>query len=171
MRNGECDDSDDASRHLAKGATAMSSVRVSHVGLCVSDLDRSLRFYTEGLGFELVRTIPIGDEAASVAEMAPGLLGQAAVIASDGVHLELLSYEKPGTQGSPSSVRNQLGLTHLCFNVDSIAETSARLVSLGATILESTRTRLNTGRGHVDMIVLTDVDGNRIELLEWENDG
>src|SRR5260221_14009791 len=28
---------------------------VGHVGFCVSDLDRSLRFWCEGLGFEVLR--------------------------------------------------------------------------------------------------------------------
>ena len=36
----------------------------SHLGICVSDLDRSLRFYCEGLGFELVASHRVGEEFA-----------------------------------------------------------------------------------------------------------
>jgi lactoylglutathione lyase len=32
---------------------------VRHLGLCVSDFERSLRFYTEGLGFELAERFDI----------------------------------------------------------------------------------------------------------------
>jgi catechol 2,3-dioxygenase-like lactoylglutathione lyase family enzyme len=32
----------------------------SHFGICVSDLDRSLRFYTEALGFEKAESHDIG---------------------------------------------------------------------------------------------------------------
>ncbi len=34
------------------------AVRISHVGLCVSDLEKSLRFYVDGLGFEVQENIP-----------------------------------------------------------------------------------------------------------------
>ncbi len=37
------------------------AVQISHVRLCVSDLERSLRFYSEGLGFEVQERIP-GDD-------------------------------------------------------------------------------------------------------------
>jgi catechol 2,3-dioxygenase-like lactoylglutathione lyase family enzyme len=139
---------------------------MSHVGLCVADLDRSLRFYTEGLGFDVVASFTFGDEVAGTAEMPPGLEGGSTMIDKDGARIELLWYAKPGVQGTPSKVRNQLGLTHLCLEVDSIAETAARLVALGATVLESTRTHLGSGAAAIDLLVLTDPDGNRIELLE-----
>jgi catechol 2,3-dioxygenase-like lactoylglutathione lyase family enzyme len=29
-----------------------ATARLTHIGLCVSDLDRSLRFYVQGMGFE-----------------------------------------------------------------------------------------------------------------------
>jgi catechol 2,3-dioxygenase-like lactoylglutathione lyase family enzyme len=31
---------------------------VGHIGLCVSDLDRALRFWCDGLGFEILRGSP-----------------------------------------------------------------------------------------------------------------
>ena len=35
--------------------------RPSHVGLCVTDLDRSLRFYCDGLGFEKAEGFALDD--------------------------------------------------------------------------------------------------------------
>jgi len=34
--------------------------RLSHFGLCVSDLERSLRFYREGLGFDVAERYELG---------------------------------------------------------------------------------------------------------------
>src|SRR5690606_24182745 len=46
----------------------MANVSVSHIGLCVSDLEASLRFYTEGLGFEVAEGFDVGDEVAQTLE-------------------------------------------------------------------------------------------------------
>jgi catechol 2,3-dioxygenase-like lactoylglutathione lyase family enzyme len=42
----------------------MSEVRFSHIGLCVADAERSLRFYTQALGFEEKARYEVGDEFA-----------------------------------------------------------------------------------------------------------
>ena len=41
----------------------------SHLGICVSDLDRSLRFYCEGLGFEPTASHRVGEEFAALMEL------------------------------------------------------------------------------------------------------
>ena len=40
---------------------AIAKPSPSHLGLCVSDLARSLRFYCEGLGFELAEGYTLDD--------------------------------------------------------------------------------------------------------------
>ena len=45
------------------------STAVSHIGLCVSDLERSLRFYTEGLGFEIAEGWDISGGLSRLAEV------------------------------------------------------------------------------------------------------
>ena len=48
-------------------------VRISHIGLCTSDIEHSLRFYTEALGFVLDRSIDdIGSPYDSLMEL-PGV--------------------------------------------------------------------------------------------------
>jgi lactoylglutathione lyase len=137
---------------------------VSHVGLCVADLDRSLHFYTEGLGFEVQHRVDGDDSWASLAEIAPPVTMSAQFIAKDGMRIELLAFPVPGVHGEPSRTRNQLGLTHLALQVDDIDAVEAHLVSLGAAALEDTRTELAPG---VKLVVLTDPDGNRVELVQF----
>jgi catechol 2,3-dioxygenase-like lactoylglutathione lyase family enzyme len=127
----------------------------------VSDLERSLRFYTEGLGFTVAHRVDGDDSWAALAEIDPPVQMTAQFIEKDGSRVELLAYAKPGTQGTPSKARNELGLTHLAFHVDDLEAVAARLVELGAKPIESTRTTLPGFK----LLVLEDPDGNRIELL------
>ena len=50
----------------------------SHFGICVSDLERSLRFYCEALGFEKAESHVIGSEFARLMDL-PDVDGDVAV--------------------------------------------------------------------------------------------
>jgi lactoylglutathione lyase len=147
----------------------MASISVSHTGLCVSNLETSLRFYTEGLGFVVSDTYTAGDEIAPAAEITSTAQLTSQMIVKDGLTLELLWWAEPGSCGTPSTARNQVGLTHLSFTVDDVADTAARLVALGATVIASTRSRFNHGPMSVELVFLTDPDGTRVELVHWGN--
>ena len=146
----------------------MATTAFSHTALCVSDLHRSTRFYTEALGYELLERHETGDEVAGLCEikMPPPIKMQVQFLAKDGVKLELIHWEAPGVFGEPSQSRNQLGLTHLSFEVTDLPTVEAHLVSLGAQLIEGTRSHTDTERYQVDMVFLADPDGTRIELVE-----
>jgi lactoylglutathione lyase len=139
------------------------ATRISHVGLCVSDIEKSLRFYVDGLGFEVQEQIPSKDEVARLAEVTPPVDMLAQFIVKDGTRLELLAWRHPGVRGEASRYRNQVGLTHLAFQVDDLDEATARLVSLGGTIIEETRTTLVDT---IKLVVVKDPDGTRVELVQ-----
>ena len=60
-----------AGRALGPESTRRITVTLSfsHLGICVSDLDRSLRFYCEGLGFEQIASHRVGEEFAALMEL------------------------------------------------------------------------------------------------------
>ena len=140
------------------------SYRTSHMGLCVTDLDRSLRFWCDGLGFELAERFDLTDT------LAPGLAEALEVSAPVDLvsqmivlgewKFELLHYASPKTHGSPSATRGQLGFTHMSFWVDDVDAEAARLVEYGGTILPTTRT--NPG---IPIQFVADPDGARVELM------
>ena len=70
----------------------------SHLGICVSDLERSLRFYCEGLGFEQVASHRVGEEFAALMEL-EGVAVESRMLARDGVTIELLGYVSPEYTG------------------------------------------------------------------------
>ena len=88
-------------------------VAITHVGLCVSDLERSLRFYTDGLGFQAADGIDIGDDLAPLAEVPVPIECRAQFITHGSTTIELLGWRRPAAEGVASTSRRQLGFTHL----------------------------------------------------------
>ena len=139
----------------------------SHLGLCVSDLARSVRFYSEGLGFrEALRLSFSGEPSATLLEL-DEVRFTAVYLRRDGLLLELLHYDAPTAIGEVAPrAMNARGLTHLSMRVASADAVAARLVELGGCVLGHTRIA-NPDLGASAMFVL-DPDGTRIELFESE---
>src|SRR3954451_312101 len=116
----------------------MTSFRstTSHVGLCVSNLERSRRFYVDGLGFtefarfEIDRPIAEVDLPCSLTSL---------FVQKDALRVELLDFRSPPVFGTPSTRRNKLGLTHLSFVVDDVDSAAVELEQYAGRILEGTR--------------------------------
>jgi catechol 2,3-dioxygenase-like lactoylglutathione lyase family enzyme len=140
-------------------------VQPHHVGICVTDLERSLRFWCDGLGFESTRVLKAGTEWSGSLEMEGEVQFTAQFIEKGGFTFELLHYDIPGTIGQASSQRNQVGLTHLALYVDDLDEAIARLESFGGSVIPSSRTASNTADVKGELVVLAGPDGERIELI------
>jgi lactoylglutathione lyase len=138
----------------------MATIRPHHVGICVTDLERSLRFWCDGLGFTTTVVPPVGTEWADALEIGGHVEFTAHFIEKDGFTFELLHYKTPAPHGSPSATRGQVGFTHLSVYVDDLEATVARLEALGGTVIESTRTTVGT----TSMVFVADPDGVRVEL-------
>ncbi len=147
----------------------MSVKRLSHHGLCVSDLERAIAFYRDGLGFAEVSRLHFEDAGTQRLLGLPGAQLDAVYLRRDGTTLELLHFPRPGTQlvAGPRPI-NQVGLTHLSFVVSDLDALLAKLRALGATVLEATRLD-SKGKGS-NAIFVTDPDGTRIELVEGDFD-
>ena len=76
----------------------------SHVGVCVSDLERSKRFYVEALGFRELFTMQMGDEVAATMEItapdgASGIAFESCMLVRDDGLVELLHWLEPTASG------------------------------------------------------------------------
>ena len=147
----------------------MSVRRFSHVGICVADLERSLAFYRDALGFRERGRLEVSGE---VSETLLGLYPvdlQAVYLERDGVRLELLHYASPGHRGTGEPrPMNALGLTHLSLAVDDLDGAVLVLERAGARVLRATRVHNPELGAHA--IFVTDPDGTRIELVESRSD-
>jgi lactoylglutathione lyase len=131
----------------------------NHLGQCVTDLDRSRRFYVEALGFDLWREIQPDDElSAKLLALPPPLGMTACYLRRDGLVLELLHFAAEGATAAPKvRAMNDPGLTHISISVDDIPATCAQVTALGGEVLTDT----DIGFG----IFVRDPDGQLIELL------
>jgi lactoylglutathione lyase len=131
----------------------------NHVGQCVTDLERSKRFYVELFGFVCEREINPPDEASAALLSLPAPLGMtAAYLVRDGLVLELLHFAAPGqTREYRAREMNEPGLTHISLSVDDIPAVCARVPGYGGQVIEST----DIGAA----IFIRDPDGQLVELL------
>jgi catechol 2,3-dioxygenase-like lactoylglutathione lyase family enzyme len=142
------------------------TLSVSHFGICVSDLERSVRFYRDGLDFKPVASHQVGDEFSALMEV-EGVKLESRMLSRDGVTIELLGFESPGHLGDGQRrPMNQLGLTHLSLRVDDVDRLASTIEHLGGIVVRGTRTTFNRPGARLDFLYCTDPDGVRIELME-----
>jgi glyoxylase I family protein len=142
----------------------VSELRLTHLGICVSDLARSIAFYRGALGFHEVGRLEVGDDAtARILEVeAPRL--ELVYLERDGWRIELLHYATPGHVGTGERrSMNALGLTHLSFAVDDLDEVAGAIRQHGGRVLDQTRSVFASGNHGLFAL---DPDGTRIELIE-----
>lgn len=143
--------------------------RVSHLGLCVTNLERSRAFYCRGLGFREVSELRVEGEAVDTILELEGTRLHAVYLERDGLRLELLHFASPPSPAaSEPGAMNQPGLTHLSFRVVSLSRARERLEALGGQWQEATLTQ-NEALGASAAFVL-DPDGTRIELVAQPGD-
>lgn len=142
------------------------TITFSHLGICVSDIERSMRFYCDGLGFTPGVRHTIGNEFARLMELEEVSL-QSQFIHHGEVAIELLFYMKPGHHGSTDRRSlTQLGLTHLNLRVDDVDAVADKVREQGGQVYEATRTTFPGQDGPLmDFVYCTDPDGVRIELM------
>ena len=143
-----------------------SAPAFSHFGICVSDLERSLAFYCEALGFEKAESHEIGSEFAGLMDL-PDVAVTSQFIRRGPTAIELLAFQKPSPSGDRTRrAVNQLGLTHLSFRVHDVSAVAAKIVEFGGSIVESSRTGIDLGGAALEFVYCTDPDGVRVELMD-----
>ncbi len=142
----------------------MNAHRLTHIGICVSDLDRSVHFYRDVLGFsEVSRLEMAGAITERLLEIEGGSL-QAVYLKLGGTCIELLYYPVAGHQSTATPrPMNRLGLTHISLSVMDLPAVVAAVAQSGGKIVQQTSIEQD---GITKAIFVTDPDGMRIELVQ-----
>jgi catechol 2,3-dioxygenase-like lactoylglutathione lyase family enzyme len=124
--------------------------RIDHVEIAPSDLEWTIRFYTENLGFELKERIRLDSPE----------LRQVVYLVLGDTTLELLDYTEPPAPRDPSV---RVGYRLMALEVDDMAQSLAFLKERG---IEPTWGPFDVGGGSM-RAEIADVDGLPIELRQW----
>lgn len=118
--------------------------KLGHVLLRVADLERSKRFYVDVLGFQVAEENP-GDTFLTLGE--------------NGHTLDLVQHPNPESAPRPS--REQIGLNHIAFQVESYDGLRAAYEGLQRHGVE-----IQSAVDHVSQrsLYFSDPDGNRLEI-------
>ena len=128
--------------------------RALHVGISVYNMEESLAWYREVLGFELVK-----DDG-----FLPPLGAHVCFIERDGFQIELFEYEQPRPLPQerllPNTDLQTVGTKHAAFAVPDMAAMKRHLADCGAEVVHEVR----MGADHV--IFIHDCNGVLIELIQ-----
>jgi len=132
---------------------------VNHVGLSVTDLERSRAFYEGALGFRHRSDLTVPDApAATLLQVEPPVGLQAVYLERDGWVLELLLFDRPGNELRRDRSFTEPGLTHISFAVDDLAAACVLVTEHGGEVLRQTEI---PGMA----VMVRDPDGQLLELL------
>ena len=100
--------------------TTFKVIATNHTSFTVSDIDRSLAFFRDALGFEVTSK---GPRSPSLIQAITGVEGAEVLIAyvrGPGHSIELIEYIEPETRSSVRPRPCDTGFSHIAYDVDNI---------------------------------------------------
>jgi glyoxylase I family protein len=147
---------------------------VDHVNIVVTDLDRSVAFYTDLLGFRETRRATLEGGWIDAVAGLDGVRARVVYVQppGDGPRIELIQYDMPPGALIPENARaNTVGLRHIAFRTDDLGEAVRRLELAGVTFLGSPQTVpdgvVRHDAGRKTLVYFHDPDGVILELAGY----
>jgi len=138
----------------------------NHTSFTVSDVERSVAFYRDLLGFKLLSLAERPREFAEIATGIPGAHLKVAYLEAPGGHrLELIQYLSP--PGVKLDTRtNNVGSAHLALNADDLRQMYSELKAKGVRFKgEPIEVPAGPNRGNL-MVYMLDPDDFTLELIQ-----
>jgi catechol 2,3-dioxygenase-like lactoylglutathione lyase family enzyme len=142
-------------------------IGADHTGITVSNLERSLAFWRDVLGFELSHTAhQTGEQAREITGVAGAEIKLAVLKAPGGHKIELLEYLAPSDRKRLALKPCDVGSVHVALLVDDLDAVLESIAASGwkaAGQPQTLRTGPNAGKR---VVYVRDPDGTTIELME-----
>ncbi len=148
-------------------------VAADHTGITVSNLERSVQFWQNVLGFELSHTAhQTGELAKEITGVAGAEIKLAVLRAPGGHKIELLEYLAPPDRKRRTDLRPcDVGHVHVALLVDDLDAVLERIAASGWKAAGKPQTLTsgpNTGKR---VVYVRDPDGMTIELMQTQAQG
>ena len=138
----------------------MPALRAHHFGITVTDLDRTVEFYRDVFGLEVLDRFSVSGEAFSEGVGVKGATGSFAHLDADGARVELVEYDPEGEEGVRGSV-NRPGVKHLGLAIDDLRDFYEGLPDDVETLSEP-----QTTSSGARILFVQDPEGNLVEVIE-----
>jgi catechol 2,3-dioxygenase-like lactoylglutathione lyase family enzyme len=142
-------------------------IATDHTGITVSNLERSLAFWRDVLGFEFShRTHQTGEMAAEITGVHGAEIKLAVVKAPGGHKIELLEYLAPKDRKWIDVRPCDVGSVHVAFTVENLDDILNTIAASGWRTVgnpQTLRSGPNTGKR---VIYVRDPDGTTIEFMQ-----
>ena len=141
---------------------------VFHTGITVSNLDASVAFYRDVLGFELVTgpTDVFEGEELSTGVGVPGASLRLALLRVGNSSLELHQYVTPKSPVNKPMPPNTLGFMHVAFSVENIEEKVKALKTKGVKFLSEINVVKKGPLAGWKWVYFKDPDDITLEMVE-----
>ena len=142
---------------------------IHHVAISTGDLERSLRFYRDLLGFEEALRFDwqAGTEMADRITELKESAARSVMLRAGNAYVELFEYQSPTPKPvDPERPVCDHGITHLCLDVTDIDTLYERLVSAGMRF----HCPPQDAGGGIRTTYGRDPDGNVVEIQQIEGD-
>ena len=141
-------------------------IAADHTGITVTDLERSLAFWRDVLGFQLSHRPHQSGKLASEITGVPGAEISIAVLKGYGHKIELLEYLAPSDRTRSALRPCDVGSVHVAFTVDDLDALLERIAASGWHAAGSPQTLQSGPNAGKRVVYVRDPDGTTIEFME-----
>jgi glyoxylase I family protein len=145
---------------------AFRILAADHTGITVSNLELSLTFWRDVLGFELSHRAHQKGEVAEQITGVPGAEILIAVVKAPGHKIELLEYRAPADRKRLEARPCDVGSVHVALVVDELDTVLERIAASGWKAAGKPQTLTMGPNAGKRVIYVRDPDGTTIELMQ-----
>src|SRR4051794_18276643 len=145
---------------------SLGIIAADHTGITVSDLERSLAFWRDVLGFELSHR---AHQKGELSEQITGVQGAEiliAVVKAPGHKIELLEYRAPADRKRVDARPCDVGSAHIALVVDNLDPLLETIAASGWKAAGEPQTLTIGPNAGKRVIYVRDPDGTTIELMQ-----
>ena len=151
---------------FTSSAQSNFSSKLIGIGVVVSDLDRSLDFYTNGIGMVKTGSFDLDEDFTKRSGLSNGVPVTVTVLkledSPEASEWKLMSFGKKASHPQQKFIQDDTGMQYITLNVKALKPVMERLKKMNVPFLGSTPTALNS---NLQFLLVQDPDGTFVELI------